>query len=393
MNNKRGTGSYDYIEAQNRWRWRGYYVDPITGKRKIKALYAQSKKVLREHVENWCLKVEGGHIELDITLEKWADIWLDTVIADTVKTRTKETYNQILKCYVLPVFGQNKLNKITTQSYQEFLNDLGKRLSPSTVIKVRRYSIMCFDAAMRYGYIATNPLRNTRPPRQHRNEIRALSVDELNSIISIAHAGKYQKEPRNDDGGTYLKDCYYALITLAIDTGMRRGEILGLRWDDVYDSYIIVKNALISVRGGDRLDTPKTTNSGRKIVLGQRIINMLNEWKNKQKEYAQKYNGIYNNQYNLVFTNSFGKFVSGTNFYKRCWQPILRQAGLEGVRFHDLRHSHASQLLAAGVAPQIVSQRLGHGDLSVTLRVYAHLLPSMQESARGQIDEIFNSRE
>lgn len=389
MINKRGTGSFDYIEVQDRWRWRGYYVDPITGKRKVKALYAKSKKMLREKVETWLLKVDGGQIELDISLTIWVDIWLDTVIADTVKVRTKETYEHILKHYVIPVFGTTKIKNITAQAFQTFLNDLGQRLSPSTVTKIRRYSIMCLDSAMRYNYIANNPLRNTRPPRQQKNEIRALSMEELNQIIELAKEGTYQNEPRNDDGAAYLRECYYTLITLAIDTGMRRGELLGLKWDDVFGDYILVRNALVSARGGDILDSPKTFNSARKIVLGHRIIGVLAEWKHQQSKYAEKYAGIYTNEYNLVFTNSFGRFVSGTNFSKRCWKPILNQAGLNGVRFHDLRHSHASQLLAAGVAPQIVSQRLGHGDLSVTLRVYAHLLPNMQEAARGHLDVIF----
>ena len=391
MNNKRGTGSYDYIEAQDRWRWRGYYTNPITGNREVKAIYGKSKKALREKVERWLLKAEGGYIELDLTLERWADIWFDTVIADTVKIRTKETYQHIIQHYVVPNFGKVKLKNLTAQAFQDFLNKLNSQLSPNTVAKVRRYAIMCVDAAARYGYVATNTLRNTRPPRQRKNEIRALSLEELNQIIEIAKEGKYQNNPRNDDGAAYLRDCYYALIILAIDTGMRRGEVFGLKWEDVYEDYILVRNALVSAKGGEMLDTPKTVNSARKIVLGKRIITVLNEWRNKQIMYSAKYAGIFKNENGLVFTNSFGHFVSGTNFSKRCWKPILRQAGIENVRFHDLRHSHASQLLAAGVAPQIVSQRLGHGDLNVTLRVYAHLLPNMQEAARGQIDAIFGN--
>jgi len=393
MSTKRGTGSYDYIEAQDRWRWRGYYANPVTGKREIKALYGKSKKALREKVENWLINIEDGHIELEISLSRWVDIWLNTVIGDSVKIRTRETYEQIIKNYTLPVFGKYKLNRLTAQSYQEFLNELGNRLSPSTVTKIRRYSIMCLDAAVKYGYVSSNPLRNTRPPRQSRKEIRALSLEELNKIIEIAREGKYQKEPRNDEGAAYLRYCYYALITLAIDTGMRRGEILGLKWEDVFDDHILVRNSLVSARGGEFLDTPKTINSSRKIVLGQRIINVLEDWKSTQGVYAAKYAGIFNNKHALVFTNSYGNFISGTNFFKRCWRPILHQAGLENVRFHDLRHSHASQLLAAGVAPQIVSQRLGHGDVNVTLRVYAHLLPGMQEAARDQLNDIFTDRD
>lgn len=392
MSNKRGTGSYDYVESQDRWRWRGYYTDPITGKRKIKSLYGKSKRELRDKVETWLIKAEGGQIELEITLERWVEIWLQTVIADTVKLRTKETYHHVLTYYVLPVFGKFKLKNITPQAYQEFLNDKNCILAPSTVAKIRRYSIMCVDATVRYGYIATNPLRNTRPPRQYKREIVALSCEETDSIISKAKAGNYQEHPHHDDGAIYLRDCYYTIIVLAVDTGMRQGEILGLQWGDIFSDYLIVRRNLVNTRNQTLLDSPKTLTSERKIVLGQRCINVLNWWRARQREYASKYAGIYINDENMVFTNSFGHYVSVTNFSRRCWRPILKETKLEGTRFHDLRHSHASQLLAAGVPPQIVSQRLGHSDLGVTLRVYAHLLPNMQEGARDQIDKVFGGK-
>ncbi len=387
---KKNVGSYDYIEASERWRWRGNYTNPVTGKRAVKSIYAKSKKELREKVENWCSKAESGHIEIEMTLERWFKIWMRTVVADTVKIRTKETYEHVLTYYVLPKFGALKLKNITAQAFQEFLNELNQRLSASTVAKIRRYSIMCLDAAVRYSYLATNQLRNTRPPRLQKHEIRVLTLEELNKILEIAKAGHYQTEQRDDDGAEYLRECYYALLIVAIDTGMRKGELLGLRWDDVKDDHILVRNALVTARTKIALDAPKTAHSARKIILGKRTCEALKKWRKYQNEYFEKYFGICENELNLVFTNSFGKFVSSTNFSKRCWKPILAKAELENVRFHDLRHSHASQLLAAGVPPQVVSERLGHGDLSVTLRVYAHLLPNLQEAAKSKIDKVFN---
>lgn len=390
MSKNKSHGSYDYVEASDRWRWRGNYTNPVTGKRAVKSIYAKSKKELREKVEDWLIKAEGGHIELEMTFERWFKLWMRTVVADTVKIRTKETYEHVLSFYVVPKFGKIKLLKLTAQAFQEFLNELNQRLSASTVAKIRRYSIMCLDAAVRYGYISVNPLRNTRPPRQVKNEIRVLSIDELNRIIDIAKAGHYQAEQREDDGAEYLRRCYYALLVAAIDTGMRKGEVLGMKWDDVKDDHIIVRNALVTSRAKIHLDTPKTKYGARKIILGSRVRTVLNTWHERQNAYFEKYAGICENKLNLVFTNSFGGFVSGTNFAKRCWKPILSKAGIENVRFHDLRHSHASQLLAAGIPAQVVSERLGHGDVGVTLRVYAHLLPNLQEQARTQIDKIFN---
>lgn len=151
MANKRGSGSYDYIEAQDRWRWRGYYIDPVTGKRKIKSIYSKSKKDLREKVEEWLLQSESGRIEVDMTLAKWVDIWLGTVIGDTVKLRTKEIYTHILLNHVVPRFGTIKLSRLSAQSYQEFLNEQAKQYSPNTVATIRRYTIMCLDCAVRYG--------------------------------------------------------------------------------------------------------------------------------------------------------------------------------------------------------------------------------------------------
>ena len=390
---KKNVGSYDYVEASERWRWRGNYTNPVSGKRAVKSIYAKSKKELREKVEEWLLKAQNGHIELELTFESWFKLWMRTVVADTVKIRTKETYEHVLTYYVLPKFGNVKLSKLTAQAFQEFLNDLNRHLSASTVAKIRRYSIMCLDAAVRYSYLSTNQLRNTRPPRQEKHDIRVLTLDELNKILEIAKSGHYQTMQRADEGAEYLRGCYYALLVTAIDTGMRKGELYGLRWDDVKDDHILVRNALVTARTKIALDAPKTVHSARKIILSKRTCETLKKWRKYQNEYFKKYVGICENKLNLVFTNSYGKFVSSTNFTKRCWKPILAKAELENVRFHDLRHSHASQLLAAGVPPQVVSERLGHGDLSVTLRVYAHLLPNLQEAAKSKIDEIFKESE
>lgn len=394
-------GSYDYHEPVGQWRWRGYYKDRATGKRERKYLYAHSKKELREKVERFLLEVdETGAVAKQLTFAVWVDIFLETVIADTVKIRTKEIYDHILKNHVVPVFADTKLNQFDALKFQAFLNEKSKKLSATTVATIRRYTIMCLDAAQKIGYINVNPLKATRPPRQQKKEIIALNKEQTDAIIECARAGDYSEQPRRDAGADYLRECYLALIITAIDTGMRIGEICGLRWKDVINSKIdstasiVVSNALISAKHTTFLSETKTSAGGRKIIISERLKKTLENWREYQREYADKFNCIFDNKNKLVFTNSVGGFVSMTNFEKRCFRKIREKLNLsKEVTFHSLRHSHASQLLAAGVAPQIVSQRLGHSDLGVTLRVYAHALPNMQELAKDVINEVFSEKE
>lgn len=391
-------GCYDYHEPSGRWRWRCYYKDKVTGKRERKYLYAHSKKELREKVERFLLEVdETGAVAKQLSFGTWVDIFLDTVIADTVKIRTKEIYEHILKNHVVPKFGETKINQFDALKFQEFLNDKSEGLSATTVATIRRYTIMCLNAAQKFGYISVNPLKATRPPKQKKKEIVALSKAQTDAIIECARKGDYSDQTR-DAGADYLRECYYALINTAIDTGMRIGEICGLRWKDVDldpktgpTASIVVAGALISAKHTTFLADTKTCAGSRKVIISERLKKTLKMWREYQEEYSNKFDGIFQNKNRLVFTNSVGGFVCMTNFEKRCFKKIREKLSLsKDVTFHSLRHSHASQMLAAGVAPQIVSQRLGHSDLSVTLRVYAHALPNMQELVKDKINEVFS---
>lgn len=381
-------GSYDYIEASGRWRWRGYFRDPITGKLRQKALYASEKKKLREKVERWQLNLDTGEAGKDMSLSTWAKIWINDVIADNVKPRTREAYEYAMN-HLLQEFGEQAIGKIGGYQLQDFFNSLHEKFSAATVSLIRRYTIMIFDVAVAYGFIFRNPARLTRVPRQERREIIALSKEQTEAIIAVAEAGEYQQHPHHDEGAEYLRRCYYVLILLAVDTGMRQGEIMGLHWADIHDDYILVNHNLVYSRAGRIIDSPKTRSSARKVILTNRCIAVLKKWRTIQGSYANRFSGLFHNDRRMVFTTAVGSFVDAHNFMRRCWRPICSSLGLKGVTFHDLRHAHASQLLAAGVNPQIVMQRLGHSSLDITLRIYAHLLPSMQEAAMGQINKIF----
>lgn len=381
-------GSYDYIEKLETWRWRGYYRNSVDGKLKQKQLYAKSKTKLREKVEKWQLEIEAGEAGKDLHFKTWVDIWLDSV-EPTIKIRTNEAYRYALEGHIVPRFGHITLGKLHAQQFQQYFNELSNKYSSNTVATIRRYTVMCLEAAVRYGYIAINPARNTRPPRREKKEIVALDKEQTEAIIFAAEEGKYQKNPHTDAGAEYLRQCYYTLILTAIDTGMRQGELLGLKWSDINDGIITVRNNLVYTTSGKTLDTPKTKTSARRIIMTDRNRLVLKHWQKKQEEYAKRFYGLFENVEDMVFTNANGKYVDAHNFLRRCWHYICKEVGIENVTFHSLRHAHASQLLAAGVSPQIVMQRLGHSSLDVTLRVYAHLLPNAQEAAMPEINKIY----
>lgn len=386
-------GSIFYLQKRRQWCFRCYYTESETGRRKQKSIYADSKTKVREKAEIFLAELNGGEYGKSMSIKTWFNKWLEVVIADTVKIRSREIYEQLLNSHLLPNFGNIKLGDFNAQAFQEHLNELSKTHSPHTVAKVRRYSIMLFDSAIRFGYINYNPVRATRAPKIEKKTLTALSREQTEAIISEAKKGEYQKARADDEGAEYLRNCYSALITLAIDTGLREGEIFGLTWNKIdFDRGILQvdQNLINSASLGKFLSTPKTSGSIRTIVLPERTIKILNDWKVLQENFATKFKDFFNNAKKLVFTNLCGNFIDAQNFRNRCFTRILKRLDLESFRFHDLRHAHASQLIANGVNVNIVKERLGHSSLDVTLKVYAHLLPNQQEAARDDLNKIFS---
>lgn len=250
------------------------------------------------------------------------------------------------------------------------------------------------------GIIGTNPAKRTRPPRAVKTQIRALDEDETLRLIATAKKGAYiyagvkQKWDEND-GMVYLRKCYYTAIVLTLASGMREGEIFGLQWSNVdleRRAVRIVSNMVTTKTHGEVLDSPKTSASQRIIPIPRKAVAALREWKQYQKQYANKWCDIFQNANALVFTNSYGKMVCISNFMQRYFRKMIAVAIGEDeiVRFHDLRHTHASQLLRAGVNVKVVSERLGHANATVTMNIYSHLLPGMQETAVNYLEKLFN---
>lgn len=178
---------------------------------------------------------------------------------------------------------------------------------------------------------------------------------------------------------------------LALTTGMREGEIFGLSWPDVdlEKKTLVVHVGLKEAEKGFTIGKTKTTYSRRRIALSQAAVDALRSHRERQLDEKVAMGERWDSSYDLVFPNHFGRPIIADNFVKRHFKPRLQLLGIsDDTRFHDLRHTCATLLLSAGVNVKVVSEMLGHADVSITLRIYAHVLPGMHEVAAQTMDDI-----
>lgn len=369
------------------------YSDPFTEALKTKTLYHKNLQALKENVREWLQEYyAGNNISKSIKVAEWVNIWL-TNVKNSIKDKTYENYDTTMRNHLLPNFGKMKLSKINAEQLQRYFNQLLDDHTTRTVATIRTHFIVCFNAAIRFGYLKINPAKLTSPPHISPRSTIALTQQQITKLESVLERGDYFviKPDETDEGRIYLQKCYLMLFRLTLNTGMREGEVFGLKWSKINfeKQSLYIDTAKSSARGKLHLDTPKNVGSIRSIFLSSSIIKKLKEWQVFQTDFAIKYKGVFNNKYDLVFTNINGGIISISNFRTRCFAPALRIAGIKGANFYSLRHTHASQLLATGlVNVQVVAERLGHSSVTTTMDIYAHLLPTMQESVRNVLEKL-----
>jgi integrase len=233
--------------------------------------------------------------------------------------------------------------------------------------------------AVKWQIIPSNPATLVDLPQNHRKEMKALSPEEAKQFLDAAK-----------------KDKWFVIFSLAISTGMRPEEYLGLQWKDIdlEKGTAIVQRALVWKRkgGGWSLQEPKTSQSRRTIPLPASVVSELNRHRKKQLEERIGLGAAYQN-FDFVFATEIGTPILTSNLIRKHFKPILKDAELpEDIRLYDLRHSCATLLLAVGENPKVVSERLGHATIVLTLDTYSHVLPSMQQSATAKLENLLYSK-
>ena len=399
----KGEGSYEYDEKQQRWIWKIYL-----NKRKY-YLTSKKKSLLRDKVEQFKKKVVQKVQEknqkkviqenLNTTVEMWSQRWLKAA-KPTIKIRTYDYYKRFLRLYIIPSIGQEPLGEVTTIMLQELLNKLatnkgvqGEYLSPGTINGIRRTMSVMFSYAVNSGIISFNPVKNTKTLRGKRSEIMVLDLSQVRQLIRTAAIGDYiyhgvKQQYDENIGMVYLRRCYYCALVVEIGSGLRQGELFGLRWSDVdlTNSKLTVRRNMQYSSEGLVFDTPKTDKE-RVVSLDEKTIKVLKEWQKYQNSYKNNLVGIYNNKQGLLFTNSFGKPVDVSNYINGHWKKLKKAAGIpDDFRWYDLRHTHATLLLLAGVPIKAVSERLGHSTVTQTVNTYYNLIPGLQEQAVNALE-------
>jgi integrase len=374
---ERSPGSYELRYALG--------TDPATDRRKIAtATVRGSRRDAEKELRRLLRTVDTGeHVDpTRMTVRQWLATWLSTVQQE-VAPSSHHRYSITVHQHLVPALGSLLITKLSPAHIQKFYNDLttaGRRdnqpgpLAPRTRRQIHRVLSAALARAVEQQLIARNPadVFKRRLPKLERKEMAVLTPEQSAALL-------------DETRPTPL----YLPVMLALATGMRRGEILALRWRNVDLDRGLVRatESLEQIKGGLRFNPPKSGRA-RVITLPALAIEELRERKRAQAEQLLKL-GIRQSGNTLVCARPDGQPTKPLGLGNMFFKFIRKMQDLPTVRFHDLRHTHATQLLLAGVHPRIAQERLGHSTVALTLDLYSHVTKTMQEEAAAKIDAVF----
>ncbi len=317
---------------------------------------------------------------LAASIEEAIGIWLDyKKLSKSLKTYLG--YKRVADKYIIPQIGKRRVFDVKPLDIQQIITTYSKEVGQRELLYIWQTASAFFGYLVTQGVIPQNLAKNVAKPKQNQSQkIQHLSRDQTHKFIQVADAC-------NDP----LVDLYY----FALSTGMREGEILGLRWNNVdWDTKCIIVVEQVQYTDEKReegklpyeFQSTKTEKSKRRIPVGEETIRRLRAQQNRNSVFKQFAKEKWK-EHNLVFPSEVGTPMEPTNLIRR-FKDMLKAAELPNIRIHDLRHTHATLLLLRGVHPKVVSERLGHADITITLKIYSHVIPTMQEVVAGTIEEI-----
>ncbi len=314
------------------------------------------------------LDIKGGKL----TLTQYLPQWLEKK-KTSLRPSTAYQYSQIIRDHILPHIGKIRLEDLRLSKIERLYSDLlGSGVSVRTVRLVHAVLHVALVKAINYGHIARNPAHGASLPRQSHSEMNVLDTDQVTQFL-IAVQGS----------------CDEALYYLAIHTGMRQGELFGLKWTDLQwdkGELRIQRQVKRVPRKGWTFADPKTKKGRRTIKLGDEILKRLSAHKKRQDAHKVVVGELWMEN-GLIFPSSMGTPLHQSNLRKE-FLKVLDRAKLPKIRFHDLRHTAASLMLNNGVPPIVVSNRLGHSKPSITMDVYGHLYQETQTDAAKIMDDL-----
>jgi len=362
--------------GENRWLVRIFLGRDAQGKRRY------FNKTIRGTKKNAQTYLTGALRRLDLgepieqTDQSFSDFlkqWLQ-VTEQRVKPRTLEIYQDIAERFLKPALGKHKLANVGAADIQKLYANLAERgLSGKTIALIHAVLTHCFRRALKWDLIRRNPMVAVDPPRIERREMKSLTAEQARAFLQAADEG--------------LHGC---LLAFLLATGCRPSEALALKWSDVNlssGSVTIQRNLTRLIGGKWVFSDPKTARGRRTIPLAGGMLKRLSEHRRRQNEARLKAGSEWQN-HDLVFCSPFGE-PNGEGLIRHAFLKAIKRAKLPAhFRPYDLRHSAASLLIAAGLSPKAVSERLGHAHIAITLEVYSHTLPGVQEQASERLEKL-----
>jgi integrase len=306
----------------------------------------------------------------DRPLEDYLRDWLTGSAAARVTERTASEYEALLRLHIIPPLGDRKLSQLTAAEIQRVYNGMTERnLSARTIRYTHSVLRSALEQAVKWGLLSRNPTKHVDLPRMERRELSVLSVEELGRFLEAAR-----------------EDRWYALWELLAATGMRPAEALGLKWTDIEGHRIRIQRSLVRQSDGKwTLKDPKTARARRTVTIPKTVEQTLQRHRKEQVEDRLKAGADYQD-HGFVFAVSNGSPLDWKVVVQRHFKPVVKRASLPRTRPYDLRHTCATLLLAAGENVKVVSERLGHASAALTLDVYSHVLPDMQQGAAERME-------
>jgi integrase len=352
--------------------WQARYPDPNgrSNTSKVERSFAHKRDAEAWLISQQSSILQGTHIDprrgerpFSEVIEAWRELWLD------IGPKTRLGYETIIGVHLLPEFGSRKVSTITSELVQAYINRLvAEGVASGTVRNIYAALRNALNTGVRLKVLAINPCQGVRLPRAQHEEQTFLTAEEVKLVAEA------------------IDPHYRVLIWMAAYTGLRAGELHALRRQDVdlKRGVVHVRQSLKDV-GGHLHFGPTKTHGTRTVSLPAFLRGMLAD-----------HIGIGGNPNALVFTTPTGKPIRHDLFYARHFKPAVRRAlpaDKHGLRFHDLRHTCASLSIAAGAHPKLISARLGHSSVQITLDRYGHLFPSVEESLAERLDATFAAAE
>lgn len=370
---RRGRHEGSIFQRKDGW-WVASFTIAVdeNGKRTRKTVYGKTKTEVKEKLSRLQhQKLEGTLVSAQkMTLGAFLLRWLEDVVRPKARHATYVSYEGIIRLHISPTIGGIRIDRISAADIQGLYSALERKGASSSIRRLCHAVLrMALKMAVKWRNAPRNVCNDVEAPSIDKRDIKPLDGEQVAKLFNAAQGERLE-----------------AIYVVAVSTGMRLGELLGLHWPDVdfENGVVIVRQALSEAGKRFAIGEPKTVKSRRRIELPEFAIAALRDHRKRMIAEDMPATGH-------VFCNRRGGPIRRSNFHRQQFKPLLTKAGLPSIRFHDLRHTHATLLLRNGTHIKIAQERLGHSSIKLTLDTYSHVLPGMQRAEADKFDAMLKS--